>query len=66
MHGEGDARRCGLPPDAQLVLAGQQAVLEGFTPDGKRAEGQFDAAEAWADTQKRRDIYQALLDCLKK
>lgn len=46
-------------------LRGQKVQLEAFDSDGRKVAVEMDAAEAWTDTQKRRKIYQTLLDCLK-
>lgn len=47
-------------------LRGQTVVLEGFAPDGTRAQGKVDAAQAWQEAQSRRKVYGMLLDCLNK
>lgn len=46
-------------------LRGQKVQLEAITSEGETVLEELDAADAWADTQKRRNVYQMLLKCLQ-
>lgn len=46
-------------------LRGQKVQLEAITSEGETVLEELDAADAWAETQKRRNVYQMLLKCLQ-
>ncbi len=46
-------------------LRGVAVKLEALAENGSRVEIEMDAADAWADTQRRRSVFEQLLNCLK-